>query len=318
MRFSPSYIGLFASRKLAALAEQFRDKARSCTLCPHRCGVDRHVAKSGRCRSGILPVVSSYSPHFGEEPPLVGSRGSGTIFFTNCNMRCIFCQNYDISQLGEGVEVSYEDLARMMLELQEQGCHNINFVTPTHVIPAILEALLAAVSKGLRVPLVYNSGGYDSAEVLRLIDGVFDIYMPDFKYADDETGEVLSGVHGYATVARAAIREMFDQVGDLSFASGSGDAGEKREGGDHSRSRHVAVRGLLVRHLVLPENLAGSFPVIDFLAALSLDTFVNVMGQYRPLYRARSHPGLGRRATVQEVDEVVKYARKIGMRRVMQ
>jgi putative pyruvate formate lyase activating enzyme len=255
------------------------------------------------------PVVSSYSPHFGEEPPLVGRRGSGTIFFTNCNMRCIFCQNYDISQMGEGVEVSHEDLARMMLKLQELGCHNINFVTPTHMTPAILKSLLVAVPKGLRIPLVYNSGGYDSAEILRLLAGVFDIYMPDFKYADDKTGESLSGVSGYATAAREAIGEMFWQVGDLTI--------ERKSGQDAGVNWGVAVRGLLIRHLVLPENLAGSFRVMDFLADLSPDTFVNVMDQYRPSYRAREHPGLGRRTTVQEVDEVVKYARSLGMRRVI-
>ena len=305
-----AYMELYETGKLESLAEQLEEIARSCTLCPHRCGVNRHRGKNGRCGSGLKPIVSSFSPHFGEEPPLVGSGGSGTVFFTNCNMRCVFCQNYDISQMGEGVEVSHEDLARMMLTLQELGCHNINFVTPTHMIPAILKSVLAAVPKGLRVPLVYNTGGFDSAEILRLLDGVFDIYMPDFKYADDETGESLSGVVGYATAAREAVRAMFRQVGDLATAEvASGYAGMKTS---------VAVRGLLVRHLVLPENLAGSFRVIDFLAMVSPDTYVNVMGQYRPLHKARSHPGLGRRATVREVDEVVKYARTIGMRRVHQ
>jgi putative pyruvate formate lyase activating enzyme len=317
MSFNPAYIRLFESGKLEALSERIQSMARSCTLCPHRCGVDRHVSKSGRCRSGISPIVSSYSPHFGEEAPLVGRRGSGTIFFTNCNMRCIFCQNFDISQLGEGVELSPEDLARMMLRLQELGCHNINFVTPTHMTPAILESLLVAVPKGLRIPLVYNSGGYDSAEILRLFTGVFDIYMPDFKYADDETGESLSGVKGYEQAASGAVSEMFDQVGDLTLEGCSGAGAGEKKGENLSRDPPVAVRGLLVRHLVLPENLAGSFRVMDFLSSLSRDSYVNVMDQYRPLFKARGHPVLGRRATVQEVNEVVKYARSIGMRRVM-
>jgi putative pyruvate formate lyase activating enzyme len=305
----PCYVDLHESGRLGPLVERFDEIARSCTLCPHRCGVNRHSSGNGRCGSGIKPVVSSFSPHFGEEPPLVGSRGSGTIFFTHCNMRCIFCQNYSISQLGEGAEVSHEDLALMMLKLQELGCHNINFVTPTHMIPAVLKSLLIAVPKGLRIPLVYNSGGYDSAETLRPLAGVFDIYMPDFKYADDKTGESLSGVRGYATAAREAVREMFRQVGDLAIERGPvhNAAGE---GG-------IALHGLLVRHLVLPENLAGSFRVMDFLAELSHNTFVNVMDQYRPSYRARENPSLGRRTNVREVDEVVEYAWSLGMRRVI-
>ncbi|MDD1750070.1 MAG: radical SAM protein [Methanothrix sp.] len=317
MLYRSSCVALYESGKLAQLAERVHEIAASCTLCPHRCGVDRRNSRIGRCRSGISPVISSYSPHFGEEPPLVGRGGSGTIFFTNCNMRCIFCQNYEISQMGEGAEVSHEDLARMMLRLQELGCHNINFVTPTHMIPAIIKSLPLAIEKGLSLPLVYNSGGYDSAEILRLLAGVFDIYMPDLKYADDETGEALSGVKVYATNARRAVREMFDQGGDL-WLEGHPEAGAGWKTGENlSRDPPIAVRGLLVRHLVLPENLAGSFRVMDFLADLSRNTFVNIMGQYRPLHRARSYPGLGRRATIREIDEVVKYARSLGMRRVI-
>jgi putative pyruvate formate lyase activating enzyme len=299
MSFTASYEELFASGRLEKIAESLEHKTQKCTLCPHNCGIDRTSQRNGRCRSGLLPIVSSWSPHFGEEPPLVGRRGSGTIFFTNCNLACIFCQNYDISHLGYGKEVSYDELARMMVSLQDRGCHNINFVTPTHMICAIVKALLKAVPMGLRLPLVYNSGGYDSTETLRLVEGVFDIYMPDFKYADDEVGFNLSGVKHYSEVARKALREMFHQVGDLRINSSG-----------------IAFRGLMVRHLVLPNNRAGTYEVIDFLSSISKNLYLNIMDQFRPMYRAREHPDLRRGLTSQELDEALNYARNAGLTRV--
>jgi len=296
----PSYEELFQSGKLEQIASQLENKARECTLCPRRCGVDRSMKKDGNCRSGLLPIVSSWSAHFGEEPPLVGRRGSGTIFFTNCNMACIFCQNYDISHLGYGNEVSYRDLALMMISLKEKGCHNINFVTPTHMVHAIVKALLIAVPLGLDIPLVYNSGGYDSVGTLRMLDGVFDIYMPDLKYSDNGIAHTLSGVNNYSDTARGAVREMHRQVGDLRI-DGTG----------------IAYRGLLVRHLVLPDERAGTTEVVDFLCGLSRHTYLNIMDQYRPVYKARECPEICRRVTLKEIDDAVGYARKRGMTRVI-
>ncbi len=294
------YLALFRSGTLERICNTLENRMRKCTLCPRACGVDRTKEKTGFCKSGVLPIVSSFNAHFGEEPPLVGHRGSGTIFFTNCNMACIFCQNYDISHLGSGEETTYEELALMMISLQNRGCHNINFVTPTHMVYAIVKALLAAIPAGLRLPLVYNTGGYDSVETLELLEGIFDIYMPDFKYWSPDAALKLSGVREYPETARNALREMHRQVGDLKID----DAG-------------LAYRGLLVRHLVLPDDLAGTRGVIDFLCTLSRDTFVNIMDQYRPMHEAYEHPGLERRVTLQEIDEALRYARKSGLRRVI-
>jgi putative pyruvate formate lyase activating enzyme len=245
-------------------------------------------------------MVSSYGPHFGEEAPLVGRRGSGAIFFTFCNLKCVFCQNYHISQLGEGYPVSVRELAGMMLSLQEKGCHNINFVTPTHVVPQVLEALKIAVGQGLCVPLVYNCGGYESVETLKLLDGVVDIYMPDMKYSDEEKAKKYSGVEDYPAVNRAAVKEMHRQVGDLEI-DGAG----------------VAQRGLLVRHLVLPNSLAGTEGVVRFLSGeVSRDTYLNVMAQYHPCHRTAQVPELARRPSAAEYDAAVKIARSYGLRRL--
>ncbi len=245
-------------------------------------------------------MVSSYGPHFGEEAPLVGRHGSGTIFFTYCNLRCIFCQNYTISQLGEGSPVTREQLVQMMLFLQARGCHNINLVSPTHVVPYIVEALELAAGNGLCLPLVYNSGGYDSVETLRLLDGIVDIYMPDMKYSDGEIAGQLSGVKDYPLVNRAAIKEMHRQVGDLQI-DGQG----------------VAYRGLLVRHLVLPNGLAGTKGVARFLAReVSTNTYLNIMAQYHPCYRAFDRPQLGRPLNRQEFNEAIDLAQEQGLHRL--
>ncbi|HOO53825.1 MAG TPA: radical SAM protein [Methanothrix sp.] len=270
-----------------------------CDICPRACGADRLAGEFGYCRSGRLARVSSFTPHFGEEPPLVGSGGSGTIFLTGCNLSCVFCQNYDISQLCEGREVSPTKLAEMMICLEGGGCHNINFVTPTHFVPQILEAVVEAREMGLSVPLVYNSGGYDSVETLRLLDGIFDIYMPDAKYGTDAAAKKYSDAPDYTRIMKAAIREMHRQVGPL----------EIDEDG-------VAVRGLLVRHLVLPEGLAGTAEVVRFLAEeVSPETYLNVMAQYHPCYKAYSYPELSRPITLKEYAEAVTLARAAGLDR---
>jgi len=271
----------------------------SCEICPRRCGINRLQDEHGFCRSGRRARVASFAPHFGEEAPLVGQNGSGTIFFCGCNLACVFCQNYDISQEDVGREVSAQALASMMLALQRQSCHNINFVTPTHVVPQILEALVLAREEGLRVPLVYNSGGYDSVETLRLLDGVIDIYMPDAKYGSDEPALMYSNAPGYTAVMKSAIQEMHRQIGDLAI---------DQDG--------IAVRGLLVRHLVLPEDAAGTAEVVRFLSEdISPNTYLNVMAQFRPEYKAYRFPELDRGITGQEYAHALRLATRAGLAR---
>ncbi|MBE9512998.1 MAG: radical SAM protein [Chloroflexi bacterium] len=295
-----AYQQLYSTGELKARAEKAKSILEECRLCPRRCGTNRLAGESGKCHITSRVMVSSYGPHFGEEAPLVGRRGSGTIFFTYCNLRCVFCQNYTISQLGEGTEVGREELARMMLSLQSKSCHNINLVSPTHVVPYILDALELAVSMGLYLPLVYNSGGYDSVETLELLDGIVDIYMPDMKYSDEKTAEQLSGIKDYPKLNRAAIREMHRQVGDLQIDD---------EG--------VAQRGLLVRHLVLPNRLAGTQEVVRFLAReVSTNTYLNVMAQYHPCHKAFDIPLLARPVSGQEFSEAIDLARRQGLNRL--
>jgi putative pyruvate formate lyase activating enzyme len=280
--------------------EPAREILRECRLCPRECRVDRLAGQKGKCQVTREVVVSSYGPHFGEEAPLVGEHGSGTIFFAYCNLKCVFCQNYTISQLGEGTEITSDELAGMMLSLQAQGCHNINLVSPTHVVPYILAALEIAVRKGLSVPLVYNTGGYDSLETLRLLDRIVDIYMPDMKYSDTRIAEQLSGIKDYPGANQAAVKEMHRQVGDL----------QMDEGG-------VAQRGLLVRHLVLPNRLAGTEEVVRFLAQeISRDTYLNIMAQYHPCHKAFDLPRLSRRITDKEFSEAIELAHRYGLNRL--
>jgi putative pyruvate formate lyase activating enzyme len=296
--FIPAYVRLKAEQ-LADRAAALRDIMRSCRLCPRNCGVDRLAGEVGTCGVGADLVVSSYGPHFGEEAPLVGRHGSGTIFLTHCNLKCIFCQNYDISHLGQGQVVSPDAVAETMLSLQQRGCHNINWVTPTHQVPMLVEAAQRAVRQGLRVPIVYNCGGYESVDVLRLLDGIVDIYMPDAKYGDSAVGRQLSGVPDYWDRCRDALAEMHRQVGDL-----------------QTDARGIATRGLLVRHLVLPDDMAGTATVMAFLASLSPDTYVNVMAQYRPRYRAREVHAIARALTSGEYRRAVQAARDAGLRRL--
>jgi putative pyruvate formate lyase activating enzyme len=271
----------------------------SCEICPRHCKVDRLQDERGFCRIGRHARVYSYAPHFGEEPPLVGRAGSGTIFFSGCNLSCVFCQNYDISQQDVGQEVSAEALARMMLALQRSGCHNINFVTPTHVVPQILEALVLARKEGLHIPLVYNSGGYDSVETLQLLEGIFDVFMPDAKFGSDEMALKYSGAPHYTGIMKSAIREMHRQVGDLVLDEDG-----------------IAVRGLMVRHLVLPAGTAGTAEVVRFLAReISSNTYLNIMSQYRPEYNACSFLELSRPITGQEYRDALRLAARAGLTR---
>jgi putative pyruvate formate lyase activating enzyme len=294
------YLQLLEKGELERRANEAWSRLEACELCPHRCKANRLNGELGFCKTAGQAIVASYGPHFGEEAPLVGRRGSGTVFFSRCNLSCVFCQNYDISHLGAGEAVTPEFLAFVFLALQEDGCHNINLVSPSHVVPFILKALVLAAGEGLTLPLVYNSGGYDALGTLRLLEGVVDIYMPDFKYWDAGVAKRLSGAADYPEVARAAIKEMHGQVGDLTISPGG-----------------IATRGLLVRHLVLPGGLAGTGRCMRFLAEeISRNTYVNVMAQYRPCGTASRHPPLDRRITPAEYAEAVDLAREAGLVRL--
>ncbi|WP_455378891.1 radical SAM protein [Petrachloros mirabilis] len=295
-----SYCQLLESGRLAERAAQARERLRRCHVCPRHCAIDRIEGDLGFCLVGAKAFVSTHGPHYGEEAPLRGSKGSGTIFFASCNLRCVYCQNYEISQLREGKEVSAQELAQMMTSLQEQGCHNINLVTPSHQVPQILEGLLLAAQQGLRIPLVYNTSSYDDVDTLRLLDGIVDIYLPDFKYADAEAGLRYSKVPCYPEVAKAAIKEMHGQTGDLVIDE-----------------RGLAVRGVLLRHLVLPGGLAGTAEIMRFVATdISKNTYVNIMDQYRPCWKAFSHPPLDRPITEAEFEEAVEAAKTAGLHRI--
>ena len=286
--------------KLRERIEAAVSQLENCCVCPHSCGVNRLAGDTGRCRTPREAMVSSYGPHFGEEAPLVGKHGSGTIFFANCNLSCLFCQNYPISQLGQGQKVSKEELAQIMLALQARECHNINLVSPTHVVPQVLEALELAAESGLLLPLVYNSGGYDSVETLLMLDGVVDIYMPDMKYDDKHVAEELSRIENYPVINKAAVKEMHRQVGDLKVD-------------EHG----IAQRGLLVRHLVLPHGLAGTKGIVDFLSGeISRNTYVNIMAQYQPCHDASQVPSLSRPISATEFREAISLAREAGLNRL--
>ncbi len=271
-----------------------------CHLCPRNCGVNRLRGETGFCETGRKARVAGFNAHFGEESPLVGTHGSGTIFISSCNLMCNFCQNYEISHEKHGVDVEPEQMAYMMNQLREMGCHNINIVTPSHVVPQLLEALPIAIEKGLKLPLVYNSSGYDSVETLRLLEGIFDIYMPDFKFWDGASAERYCRAPDYCEVARGAVREMHRQVGDLMV-----------------NNRGVAVRGLVVRHLVMPNHSAGTVGIFKFLAEeISPDTYVNVMDQYRPCGAAHKDSSINRGLNSQEFGEALATARRAGLKRL--
>jgi putative pyruvate formate lyase activating enzyme len=288
----PGYKAL-GKEELARRARELTDLLADCTVCPHHCHVDRLAGELGYCHAGREAEISGYSPHFGEERPLVGRGGSGTIFFSHCNLGCVYCQNWDTSH-SEGERVTAGELAGIMLALQKRGCHNINLVSPSHYVPQIVTAVAEAAGRGLRIPLVYNSGGYDDRTVLARLDGIVDIYMPDFKYADATVGEKLSCIVGYTAVAEAAVKEMHRQVGDLEI----GDDG-------------VARRGLIIRHLVLPGGLAGTEKVLKFIAEeISPYSYINIMDQYYPEFKAGQYPGLDRPVTAGEYQAALTAAKK--------
>jgi len=297
MKEYPSYLKLLDEGRLKERIDKIFSLIEECKLCPRVCGVNRLKGEKGVCRTGKMAIVSSFGPHFGEESPISGFNGSGTIFFTNCNLKCIFCQNYSISHLGEGEEVTPEELKDMMLSLQRKECHNLNLVSPTHQVPQILEALYLALKEGFSLPIVYNSGGYDSVETLRILDGIVDIYMPDAKYGDLKIGEELSSIPDYFEVNKLALAEMHKQVGDLELDKNG-----------------VAIRGLLVRHLVLPNGLSGTSEVMRFIAnEISPSTYVNLMDQYYPCFKGVTHPLLGRRITFKEYLGALEIMKKEGV-----
>jgi len=294
-----SYVELYERGILKKRKEELNKLLKKCHLCPRKCLVNRLQDEKGFCGAGKRTAVSSYNLHFGEEPPISGYRGSGTIFFTHCNLRCCFCQNYPISQLGNGQEVEISQLATMMVKLQKLGAHNINFVTPTHFVPQIVEALELAVGEGLNIPLVYNSGGYDSVETFKLLDGIVDIYMPDAKYSNSQSAQTYSRAADYFEVNKKALLEMHRQVGDLKM---------DKEG--------IAKQGLLIRHLVMPEDIVGSRGVLEFIAKnISQNTYMSIMAQYHPAHLAFEFPELSRKISKTEYDAVLKMADELGLER---
>ena len=299
MSIIPSYIKLYNSGELHERIKILNAILEDCRLCPRDCRKNRLKGEIGVCKAGAELMVSSVFPHFGEEPPLVGYFGSGTIFLTHCNLRCIFCQNYDISHSGEGKEVTTNEFADYMIYLQRLGCHNINFVTPTHFASQIISTLPKAIEMGLELPLVWNCGGYESVEVIKLLDGIVDIYMPDFKYSSSPSAKKYSKAPDYPDIVKEALREMHRQVGFLKMDN-----------------RGIAYRGLLIRHLIMPDGIAGTRDAMEFISKeLSPDSYVNIMDQYRPCYKAFDHPEIARRITTEEYEDAVRFAREAGLHR---
>jgi putative pyruvate formate lyase activating enzyme len=293
------YLTLLESGELLRRVEVLKEMLEDCVLCPHQCKVNRIKGERGYCKTLYNVVVSGAQPHFGEEEELVGYNGSGTIFFSHCNLRCAFCQNYEISYCGEGKEVAVQDLAEIMLSLQQRGCHNINLVSPSHIVPQVVEAIYIASRLGLEIPIVYNSGGYDLTDTLKLLEGIVDIYMPDIKFSSDELASKYIGVKEYSKIARAAAKEMYRQVGNLKVDK-----------------ENIAYKGLIIRHLVLPQNLASTEDIMEFIAKeLSKDVYVNIMAQYYPEHKAYGIPELSRRISREEYRTAVEAAKNAGLTR---
>jgi putative pyruvate formate lyase activating enzyme len=298
MDFEPVYMELINSSEIDERIEELYAMLNHCNLCPRNCGVDRLNGETGYCKAGANMVISSVQPHFWEEAPLVGLGGSGTIFLTHCNLRCVYCQNYEISHYGEGLPMTETQLAENMLYLQRIGCHNINLVTPTHYTPQLVKAIAIAARKGLKLPVVYNCSGYESIETLRLLDGIIDIYMPDIKYSDPECSRRYSNAPDYFEVCKTAVCEMHKQVGDLVI------------------KRDIAYHGLLIRHLLLPGDKAGSLKVLKFIASeISKDSYVNIMYQYRPVFHAPEFDEINRPVYIEERNTVLDMARGLGLHR---
>ncbi len=297
--FSPSYRALHEGGALEKRIELLNEFLKECRLCPRECRANRLDGEIGYCRSGVEIEISSAFPHFGEEPPLVGHHGSGTIFLTHCNLQCIFCQNYDITHLGRGEQITASDMARVMFRLQEMGCHNINFVTPTHYVSQIIGSLPEAIEVGLRLPIVYNCSGYESVQVLRLLEGIVDIYMPDIKFMDGKYSRKFCNAPDYPEVIKKALKEMHRQVGNLTL-----------------NSEGIAEKGLLIRHLVMPNDVASSEEVFRFVAEeISADSYVNIMRQYRPEYQAKEYPEIDRPVTPKEYSEAIQIAKRFHLYR---
>jgi putative pyruvate formate lyase activating enzyme len=296
----PGYLELLEKGELQERVKVLNSMLQNCVLCPHQCQVDRTQGVRGYCKTLDHIIISGADAHFGEEVELVGKHGSGTVFFSHCNMSCVFCQNYEISYCGEGREISPKDLSEIMLQLQNKKCHNINLVSPGHIIPQIVEAIYLAAKKGLNIPIVYNTNGYDLIDTLKLLDGVVDIYMPDIKFGDDSAAQKYLGVKQYYSIAKAAVKEMHRQVGKLKIDN-----------------LNIAYKGLLIRHLVMPENLAATEEIMRFISEeISSDTFVNIMAQYFPAHRASGYNELKRRITKQEFSAAINAAVKAGLRNV--
>lgn len=303
----PSYLELYNSGRLNKRVEEAEGLLNSCSLCPRKCGINRIKDERGFCKTGRLASIYSYMPHLGEEPPISGSRGSGTIFFSGCNMTCVYCQNYKFSQLNPvrntslpamgkskisnganaGKEVGPEELAQVMLELQELNCHNINLVTPTHILPQILKALTLAIPGGLRLPLVYNTGGYELPQAIKLLENIVDIFLPDMRYADNEMSTQYSDAPDYPEYNQTAAKQMYQQLGEAKFDT-----------------QGLIIRGMIIRHLVLPENIAGTAKIMRFIAQeISPQTYISLMSQYLPYHQADGYPKLSRRISEAEYDE---------------
>lgn len=294
----PAYLETDRNGKLDKIIKEAFRLLEACVLCPRKCKVNRLKDKRGFCKTGLKPIVYSFIAHHGEEPPISGKNGSGTIFFSNCNMNCVYCQNYEFSQAGEGgKEVDAEELAKIMLELQKIGCHNINFVTPTHIMPQILKALQLAIPKGLKIPLVYNTGGYELAQIIKLLDGIVDIYLPDMRYADSDTAIKYSNAPDYPKYNQEALQEMQRQVGIADIDD---------EG--------IIKKGVVIRHLILPNNISGTDTIMKFIAKeLSEDTYISLMSQYMPCYKASQFKEIDRRITYREYEDAQKAMQKYGL-----
>lgn len=297
----PGYIRLLETGELNTRVKMLKEKLKSCVVCPHHCKVDRLNNERGFCRAGANMVIDGYGPHYGEEDVLVGTGGSGTIFFSYCTLQCVFCQNCEISHYGEGHEVTAPELASIMLSLQKKGCHNINLVSPSHYVPQIIESVSLAAKDGLILPIVYNTGGYDEIDTLKLLEGIVDIYMPDIKFGDNIKAKKYTNSAEYFDIVKASVKEMHRQAGNLK-----------------TDDRGIACSGLIIRHLVMPENLSDTDKVLEFIAKeISMDSFVNIMSQYYPAHKSYTFPELARRVSRKEYNEAVKYAEKIGLTNIM-
>lgn len=296
--FQPAYVKLHKTGELKKRGEKLWDMMQRCELCPRMCGINRLEGNEGFCKASSHLEISSYNPHFGEEKPLVGREGSGTIFFTNCGLRCVFCINWDVSIEGIGEKRGIQEMAEMMLTLQKRGCHNINFVTPTHYSPHILRAVDSAAAQGLRLPLVYNTCGWERLEIMKMLDGIIDIYLPDFKYSNGKmAAKYSSGSESYPELTHAALLEMHRQVGVAKPASDG-----------------LMHRGLMIRHLVMPNNVSGSKEIFEWIAAhLPKDTYLNIMSQYTPVHKASEYAAISRRITGKEYKEAVLWAKEAGL-----